>query len=412
MSPGASDEERLRLVVRALAASILACLAFSGKLWLSARLYPLVPVLGVVPPFPWPLDLFVLALLVGLLVGLVARPLSWPLAAAVVGLFALLFAQDQSRLWPSFYQFFLLLLLLLAHRPGGGEPAAARTLHGMRFVLAAVYFWGGVQKLTPHFFREEFPWFIRPLTDLLPFEVPGLPVLGMAAAVGEALVGIGLLTRRFRGLALGEALLMHAVILVCIGPLRGDWNDSAWIWSQSSAVLVWLLFRGAAPFRFATLFAVPPARSLAPGGGGAAGGRAAGARQPQPLGFRAVVQRLHRQRERGPGAHARRLGGPAAAGDRGSRGRRGRSRGARPQRLGDARVQRGHLSSPARLPGPAGRRLPAARRGRRAARRGGEGQLARPQEGPRGKLRRAVTAGRRPAAVAGRGRSGRIGVGP
>ena len=264
MSPGASDEERLRLVVRALAASILACLAFSGKLWLSARLYPLVPVLGVVPPFPWPLDLFVLALLVGLLVGLVARPLSWPLAAAVVGLFALLFAQDQSRLWPSFYQFFLLLLLLLAHRPGGGEPAAARTLHGMRFVLAAVYFWGGVQKLTPHFFREEFPWFVRPLTDLLPGPVPWLPVLGLAAAVGEALLGIGLLTRRFRRIALGEALLMHAVILVCIGPLRGDWNDSAWIWSLATAGLAWLLFRAAEPFRLATMFAASRAANVPP----------------------------------------------------------------------------------------------------------------------------------------------------
>jgi hypothetical protein len=264
MSPGASDEERLRLVVRALAASILACLAFSGKLWLSARLYPLVPVLGVVPPFPWPLDLFVLALLVGLLVGLVARPLSWPLAAAVVGLFALLFAQDQSRHWPSFYQFFLLLLLLLAHRPGGGEPAAARTLHGMRFVLAAVYFWGGVQKLTPHFFREEFPWFVRPLTDLLPGPVPWLPVLGLAAAVGEALLGIGLLTRRFRRIALGEALLMHAVILVCIGPLRGDWNDSAWIWSLATAGLAWLLFRAAEPFRLATMFAASRAANVAP----------------------------------------------------------------------------------------------------------------------------------------------------
>jgi hypothetical protein len=264
MSPGASDEERLRLVVRALAASILACLAFSGKLWLSARLYPLVPVLGVVPPFPWPLDLFVLALLVGLLVGLVARPVSWPLAAAVVGLFALLFAQDQSRLWPSFYQFFLLLLLLLAHRPGGGEPAAARTLHGMRFVLAAVYFWGGVQKLTPHFFREEFPWFVRPLTDLLPGPVPWLPVLGLAAAVGEALLGIGLLTRRFRRIALGEALLMHAVILVCIGPLRGDWNDSAWIWSLATAGLAWLLFRAAEPFRLATMFAASRAANVAP----------------------------------------------------------------------------------------------------------------------------------------------------
>jgi hypothetical protein len=134
----------------------------------------------------------------------------------------------------------------------------------MRFVLAAVYFWGGVQKLTPHFFREEFPWFVRPLTDLLPGPVPWLPVLGLAAAVGEALLGIGLLTRRFRRIALGEALLMHAVILVCIGPLRGDWNDSAWIWSLATAGLAWLLFRAAEPFRLATMFAASRAANVAP----------------------------------------------------------------------------------------------------------------------------------------------------
>lgn len=263
MSPFADEQARLALVVRAIAVSMLACLAWAGTLWLSTRAYPLVPALGIVPPWPWPLDGLALALLAGLLAGLVVRPLCRPLAAAVVALLAVFFAQDQSRLWPSFYMFFLLLLLLAAHRAGGGEPEAARTLAGMRFVTAAVYFWGGVQKLTPHFFREEFPWFIRPLTDLLPGPVPGLPFLGMAAAVCEALLGIGLLTRRFRGLALGEALCMHAVILVCIGPLRGNWNDSAWIWSQATAVLVWLLFRGAAPFRWATMFAAPPKRCLA-----------------------------------------------------------------------------------------------------------------------------------------------------
>lgn len=263
MGPFASEERRLGIVVRALAVSILACLACSWRLWISTRLYPLVPAGGVVPRFPWPLDLAALALFVGLLIGLSVRPLARPLAAAVVGLFGVLFAQDQSRMFPSFYEFFLLLLVLVAHRPGGGEPEAARTLAGMRFVVAAAYVWGGVQKLTPHFFHEEFPWFLRPLTDLLPIPAALLPALGVGAAVGEALLGLGLLTRRFRGVALAHALAMHAVILVCIGPLRGNWNDAAWIWSGATAVLVWLLFVAAPPFRLAAMFAAPPAATVA-----------------------------------------------------------------------------------------------------------------------------------------------------
>ncbi|MFM7109454.1 MAG: hypothetical protein ACKOZU_12815 [Planctomycetaceae bacterium] len=258
----ASEQARLPAVARALALSALLCLACSWRLWLSTRLYPLVPALGIAPRFPWPLDALVLALLVGLLAGLLVRPLSRPLGAGVVVLFAILFAQDQSRLWPSFYEFFLLLLVLLAHRRDGGEPEATRTLDGMRFVVAAAYFWGGIQKLNPHFFHEEFPWFIQPLTDLLPGPVPGVPVLGAAAAVFEGLFGIGLLTRRFRRIALGEALAMHAVILVCIGPLRGNWNDAAWVWSLATAALVWLLFRAAPPFSFRTMLAASPPHGL------------------------------------------------------------------------------------------------------------------------------------------------------
>ncbi len=252
-----SEQERLTLAVRTLAVSTLACVAGSGKLWLSGRLYPLVPLLDVCPPFPWPGDVLVLAVLVGLLLGLIVSPLSKLLSAAVVVMFTVLFVQDQSRLWPSFYEMFFWFLLLVAHRRTGGEEEASRTLMGMRFVMAAVYLWGGVQKLTVHFVNEEFPWFVRPLTDLVPFPVPVMSVIAVGAAVFEILLGIGLLTRRFRAIALWDALLMHAVILVCIGPLRGHWNDSAWIWSLTMAARAWLLFHAAPPFRFATMFAGP-----------------------------------------------------------------------------------------------------------------------------------------------------------
>ena len=263
------EDTRLALVVRCVAVAFLACLGMSWRLWISERLYPLAPLCGLVPECAAPLDRVVLLLLAGLLVGLAAVPRTKPLAVGLVALLAALFAQDQSRLWPSFYEFSILLVLVLSWRPQAGEEEARRLLAGMRFVVAAVYFWGGVQKLTPHFFREEFPWFIRPLADLLPGTVPAIPSIAVVAAVGEAMLGLGLLTRRFRRLALGEALAMHAIIFVCIGPLRGDWNDAAWMWSLASAALAWLLFNDAPPFSFRTMFGgpwparVPPALAVA-----------------------------------------------------------------------------------------------------------------------------------------------------
>ena len=261
-----SDERRLAAMARLVAGSMLLCMAFSGRLWLSTRLYPLTPFFGIFPPFPWPLDAAAVGIAVGLLLVVIARPLARMPVALLVALLAVLFAQDQSRLWPSFYSCFLLLILLTGHDRGGGDEAAGRTLAGMRFVIAAIYFWGGVQKLTQHFFYEEFPWFIRPLTMLLPMPEEWIPVLGVAAAVFEMTFAIGLLTRRFRGIALCEAMLMHAAILVCIGPLRGHWNDSAWIWSLTMAAQTWLLFFAARPFEPAKMFAGPPVRAITAAG--------------------------------------------------------------------------------------------------------------------------------------------------
>lgn len=262
----ASDERRLAAMGRLVAGSMLLCMAFSGPLWLSTRAYPLTPLCGIIPPLPWPIDAAALGLVGSLLLAVMVRPLARMPVTMLVVLLALLFAQDQSRLWPSFYSCFLLLILLAGHDRSGGDMAAGRTLVGMRFTVAAIYFWGGVQKLTTHFFHEEFPWFIRPLTDLVPMPEGWIPRLGIAAAVFEITFAIGLLSRRFRGIALCDAMLMHAAILVCIGPLRGHWNDSAWIWSLTMAAQAWLLFYAAPAFEPATMFAGPPARVLAAAG--------------------------------------------------------------------------------------------------------------------------------------------------
>jgi hypothetical protein len=251
-----SEEKRLTLFTRSLALFVLLCIGFSWKIWLSSRLYPLVPVFKFIPAFPYPFDYLFLALLSAVVLAIAVRPRSKIWVGSTLAAFLFLFLQDQSRIWPSFYEFFFLFLLLLTYRGDAGEDEANRILTGMRFILAAVYFWGGFQKLNIYFFNEEFPWFLRPLTNLLPFEIPYLPALGVLAAVFEVLFGIGLLTRRFRTFALCDAMLMHLLIFFCIGPLRNDWNNSAWIWSAATAVLAWVLFYKAPPFEFKKMFGV------------------------------------------------------------------------------------------------------------------------------------------------------------
>ena len=261
MSPD-SEETRLVLFTRVLAISVLLCLAFSWKLWVSRQHYPFVPLFRWVPGFPYPLDFLFLATFVVTLLAVVAQPRSMIWSRLVVAELMMLFMQDQNRLWPSFYQFFFLFLLLASFRGSSKETDSRRVLNGMRFIIAGIYFWGGVQKLTPHFFYEEFPWFVQPLTSLLPFEIPFLPAFGSLAAVFEMLFGIGLLTKRFRNIALYDAMLMHALIFFCIGPLRGNWNNSSWIWGQTMAIQAFVIFYKAPGFEFKEMFNARPHQNI------------------------------------------------------------------------------------------------------------------------------------------------------
>lgn len=130
----ASDDRRLAAMARLVAGSMLLCMAFSGRLWLSTRLYPLTPLFGIVPPFSWPLDAAVLGLVGTLLLAVMARPLARTPVTMLAALLVVLFAQDQSRLWPSFYSCFLLLLLLAGHDRSGGDTSAkphARRHHAL-----------------------------------------------------------------------------------------------------------------------------------------------------------------------------------------------------------------------------------------------------------------------------------------
>ncbi len=259
------ESSRLALLMRLLPVFVLLSLGFAWKLWTSTRLYPLVPFLGLIPGIPFPLDYIVLGLFCIALSVYIFRPHAQYLNPVILVFFTGFFLQDQSRLWPSFYMYFFFFLLLSVYKNPKNKNEVDRVLNSMRFVVAAIYFWGGVQKLNPDFFHKEFPWFIEPVTNLLPFLIPYLPGLAVFAAVFEMLFGIGLLTQRFRNLALYEALLMHALILFCIGPFRNNWNNSSWVWGQIMAVQTGLLFYKAPAFHYKKMFASSYAASVPQG---------------------------------------------------------------------------------------------------------------------------------------------------
>jgi Na+-transporting NADH:ubiquinone oxidoreductase subunit NqrB len=85
-----------------------------------------------------------------------------------------------------------------------------------------------------------------------------------AVPVVETAIGLGLLTRRFRKFAVIGALLMHAFIMLCVGPLGNDHNTVVWPWNFAMSAFVLILF-WRAPDEPSPSTILKPGRNLSPG---------------------------------------------------------------------------------------------------------------------------------------------------
>lgn len=208
---------------------MLAC----HRLWLTTRQFPLIPVGPWFPVLPAPWDRFFFALL------LLCLLLAFRLYRAGVALYlfgaTFLVLSDQNRLQPWFYMYIVLLLLTLFPQP--------TALAGCRLALAAVYFWSGIQKLNPAFFREVVPWFAAPAERWLSADLL-TPLRWMLAMAGplEIFIGIGVWITKWRRLAIAAALLVHGGILLFLGPLGRDFNRVVWPWNIAMPLLLLSLF--------------------------------------------------------------------------------------------------------------------------------------------------------------------------
>lgn len=248
---GGDGARRLRRVRLTLAAAAACGLLLSWRLWVSStRQYPTVPVSRLLPRVPYPLDFVWLAALLALLVAAAVARESRKFVAAFLALAGLLCLWDQSRWQPWFYMYyFMLLALCFGPRRGHESEAAAAPLNTCRLIVAATYFWGGLQKVNYEFFTLTVPSLVNPYLRHLPEEMRALtPVLAVVIPLAEISAGVGLLTRRFRNAAVVLACLMHAFVLMLFVPVRN--NVVIWPWNVAMAALVVWLFRRERSFSF------------------------------------------------------------------------------------------------------------------------------------------------------------------
>ena len=211
--------------------------SLSPRLWISHRLYPLIPIFPGLPHITSPVDyvLFGLLLLLLIPIGMASRPRIYILAFAVLLLFLALLDQTRWQPWAYLYLFMLLALARFSWESDDIQ-GALNSLNICRLIVVATYFYSGLQKINPRFAAGVFS-LLGPNAS----HHPALTLLGYMAAALEVVIVIGLLTRRLRDLAVIAGAFMHLFILFCCIFVY-KWNSVVWPWNVAMIVLLFVLF--------------------------------------------------------------------------------------------------------------------------------------------------------------------------
>jgi hypothetical protein len=220
------------LVVLGLVCGMVLCL----PLWSTERAFPHLPVWKWCPPLPAPADAVLLwGTVLAALLSIFSPRLTWAAAGGCL----LLALQDQMRWQPWFFQYGLMLTLAALMR----DRNAPAWLCVCRFIVIALYAWGGLHKLAPAYAAMYEATFTVPLTETWPawaaalvkHSAPAGPWLEMAMA-------LALCFARTRRAGVVAAVAAHLWILLLIGPLGTHYNHVVWPWNLIMIALVPLLF--------------------------------------------------------------------------------------------------------------------------------------------------------------------------
>ena len=200
-----------------LAASQIATVLLTWKLWEVREYPPLVPLL----PVPQ-LDM------AGVMLAAIGISFFFPRCGLPIQAVTLLWAiiSDQCRIQPQMISMLYLSCGTIPRCRGGVVVARAS--------LIALWFFSGIHKLTsPAFFMEGVPWLLGSLG--LP-QQGVLPILcGLAIGGTEVFLGIGCLIPSLRSTVAVSALVFHTATFVALSPLGIDWNPEVLPWNMALA---------------------------------------------------------------------------------------------------------------------------------------------------------------------------------
>jgi hypothetical protein len=232
-----SNTNPVSLMIRLLALCWLITKLISYKLWLTGRLFPIVPIQEqfVAPGFVH-LIFFAAALIALLLLCLRPRNKMAAVALMIAELSSCLL--DQNRWQPWEYQFLFMLLPLVFTR----DENRLKTC--WQIILVGLYFFSGLSKLNQKFVMQGWngmilnQWIGYTITKAWMYRLGYLiPLIEMGAA-------IALFFNKSRKTGVLLLCVMHVFILLMFGPAGLHINIVLWPWNMLMPFLLVILFYG------------------------------------------------------------------------------------------------------------------------------------------------------------------------
>jgi hypothetical protein len=250
--PDISIPRRLKAIKNLTALGLIASMLISWRLWLGSREFPMVPVFEGLPVLPDPADKILLGLFFFLTVMTIFSRKPKPFILGVLAIGAWYAISDQNRIQPWFYQYMLMMLILAFYNWRVDEPKDYTViLTTLKIIVAAIYFWSGIQKFNPNFMGDTWPWLVKPLDSV--FTPEGCNVIlksGYGIPFIEIFIGISLFFSGAKRIAIPVAIGMHLLILALIGPLGHNYNPVVWGWNIAMIGMVYFLFAGNAQSKY------------------------------------------------------------------------------------------------------------------------------------------------------------------
>lgn len=238
----------LRRFRAAVGAATLVMLAVSWPLWIDGGEIPRVPFASWFPALGAERSTLVLVMLkvavaAAAVGGLISRSETlWLrlLESAAVVLGVTLVMEDQHRFQPWLYQFLLAFLFM-------ATGSAREGVRWNRWLIIGIYVHSGLSKLDASWTHESGVVFLATLCRPLGLH-PGSwadsarTAATLAMPVGEILVGLGLIARKTRRVALAGAVLQHLTLLGILGPWGLNHSPNVLLWNAALIVEDVLLF--------------------------------------------------------------------------------------------------------------------------------------------------------------------------